>query len=85
MSWKTVLAIYILFWVMSAFLVLPFEARAAGSSATHIAGQERGAPSVFSARRVIGRTTLVSAILFGLFYTNYVQGWITPDMLSLAR
>ena len=43
MTWQAGLAIYVLVWVMSAFLVMPFEARRPGD-ASLVAGQERGAP-----------------------------------------
>jgi predicted secreted protein len=86
MSWKTVVAIYLLFWIMSAFLVLPFEAKAArNQTAQPVAGQEAGAPSVWSPTRVVIRTTLLSAALFGLFYANYVKGWVTLEMLGVTR
>jgi predicted secreted protein len=86
MSWKTVLAIYLLFWVMSAFLVLPFEARAVRNArADPVAGQEPGAPAVFRPRRIILWTTILSTLLFGFFYANYFKGWITVDMLDVIR
>jgi predicted secreted protein len=86
MNWKTVLAIYLLFWIMSAFLILPFEARAArDQQAELVAGQEKGAPASWRPARVIGRTTILSAILFGLFYANYIEGWITLEMLGITR
>lgn len=86
MNWKTVVAVYLLFWIMSAFLVLPFEAKAArGQKVEPVAGQEAGAPSVWSPMRVIGRTTVLSAILFGIFYANYLNGWVTVEMLGIER
>lgn len=86
MSWKTVVAIYLLFWVMSAFLVLPFEARALRSTrAEPVVGQEQGAPSLFRPGRIILWTTLLSSVLFGFFYANYFAGWITVDMLDVVR
>ena len=86
MSWKTVVAIYVLFWVMSAFLVLPFEARAVRDQrADSVAGQEAGAPAVWRPRRFILWTTIVSAALFGLFYANYLNGWVTVAMLDVMR
>lgn len=86
MSWKTVLAIYLLFWVMSAFLVLPFEAKAARDMrADAVAGQEPGAPAAFRPRRVVLWTTIVSTALFGFFYANYVNGWVTVDMLDVLH
>ncbi len=86
MSWKTVLAIYLLFWVMSAFLVLPFEARALRNTrAEPVPGQEPGAPALFRPGRIILWTTLLSSVLFGFFYANYFEGWITVDMLDMRR
>jgi predicted secreted protein len=86
MSWKTVVAIYLLFWVMSAFLVLPFEAKAVrDQTAEPVAGQEVGAPAVWRPGRVALWTTIVSAALFGLFFANYQNGWITVDMLDATR
>jgi predicted secreted protein len=32
--------------------------------------------------RIALRTTIVSAIVFGLFYANYVYGWIRADILD---
>ena len=86
MSWKTVVAIYLLFWVMSAFLVLPFEGRTrAINSGERIAGQEDGAPSQFRPGRIAVRTTIVSAALFAIFYANYVYGWVTLAMLGVVQ
>ncbi len=84
MSWKTVVAIYVLFWVMSAFLVLPFEARAVlDQRSDPVAGQEAGAPAVWRPQRVAIWTTIVATTLFGLFYANYVYGWVTVAMLDV--
>jgi predicted secreted protein len=80
MRWTSALAIFTLFWVMSAFLVMPFGIRnphEAGSAL--VPGQEAGAPANFNAKRILMRTTIVALILFSLFYANYVQGWITVD------
>ena len=86
MSWKTVLAIYLLFWIMSAFLVLPFEGRSTGiSAAERIAGQEDGAPPQFRPRRIVVRTTILSSALFAVFYANYIYGWVTLEMLGVVR
>jgi predicted secreted protein len=86
MSWKTVLAIYLLFWVMSAFLVLPFEARAVRNARSEpVAGQEPGAPAVFRPAKIILWTTLLSTVLFGLFYANYFEQWVTVDMLDVLH
>ncbi len=86
MSWKTAVAIYLLFWVMSAFLVLPFEARGRGEEEMiAVAGEDRGAPKDFRPRRALIRTTAVSAALFALFWANYIYGWVTVEMLGVTR
>jgi predicted secreted protein len=86
MTWKTVVAIYLLFWVISAFVTLPFEAKAARDEKGELVeGQEIGAPASWHPLRVIGRTTILSAILFALFYANYREGWITLEMLGVRR
>ena len=36
----------------------------------------------FSFGRNALRATIVSAILFGIYYLNYVQGWVTPADLD---
>jgi predicted secreted protein len=77
------LAIYILFWTLSLFLVLPFGVRTSEEEgAERLAGHAESAPHRFSIGRAALRATVVSAILFGLFYVNYVFGWITPAMLD---
>ena len=86
MKFSSALAIYALFWTMCLFVVLPFGVRTAEE-----AGAERGpghaesAPHGFSLARVALRTTIVSAILFALFYLNYVFGWVTAESLDWAR
>ena len=44
MRWQSALAIYLLFWVLSAFLVLPFGMRTAEEAGhAHVPGQASGA------------------------------------------
>jgi predicted secreted protein len=80
MKWTSALAIFVLFWVMSAFLVMPFGVRNPHEAESALVpGQEAGAPANFNPRRILGRTTMLAVILFGLFYANYTAGWITVD------
>jgi len=83
MNWSSIVAIYALFWVMTAFVILPIGVR------THeelglpkTPGQEDGAPGNFRPRVVLLRTTLLSAGLFGLYYLNYIYGWIDRHSLD---
>jgi predicted secreted protein len=81
----SILAVYLLFWVLSFFLVIPFGVRTdeeAGVERTP--GHADSAPHSFSFGRAALRATLVSLVLFGIFYANYVKGWITIDMIDWA-
>ena len=84
MRWTSILAIYLLFWALSVFLVLPFGVRTHEEAGTErVPGQADSAPHQFSVGRLAVRTTVVSAVLFGLYYANYVNGWIGPSDLDL--
>ena len=86
MQLTSILAIYALFWTMCLFAVLPFYARTAEEMGErHVPGHAESAPHRFPVGRVALRTTLVSALLFGLYYLNYVNGWITIDQLDWSR
>lgn len=87
MRWTSALAIFALFWALSIFFVLPFHARRgdATSGAEPTPGEDRGAPPGFRAGRAAIHVTLVAGLLFGLFYINYVRGYITAEDLNLFR
>jgi predicted secreted protein len=77
MNWTSIIAIYILFWVLSAFLVLPFGVKTHDELGLEkTPGQADSAPGNFRPLRVALHTTLLSAALFGLYYANYEYGWI---------
>ena len=48
-----------------------------------VPGQSDGAPANYNARKLAINTVIVATIAFGLFYANYVGGWIQPEMLNL--
>lgn len=86
MKLTSILAIYVLFWMLSLFLVLPWGVRTSEEAgAETLAGHAESAPHSFSFARVALRTTIVATILFGLFYANYTQGWITVDQLDFGH
>ena len=77
-------AIYLLFWVMSAFLVMPFGVRTHDEAGIEkIPGQAHSAPANFRPKRIALRATVLSLLLFGLYYLNYVNGWVSADDLQL--
>lgn len=78
MRWTSVLALYFLVWVVSAFIVLPFGIQTheeAGHEKTP--GQADSAPANFRPLKVILRATILSLVICGLFVLNYNEGWIT--------
>ncbi|MFN3370511.1 MAG: DUF1467 family protein [Sphingomonadaceae bacterium] len=78
MAWYSLLAIYLLFWVFTLFLVLPYGVRtSAEAGEAEVPGQARSAPHRLSMPRKLLWTTLISAGLFGLFLLNWEMGWIT--------
>jgi predicted secreted protein len=77
LQWTSILAIYALIWVMSAFILLPFGVRThdeAGVEKTR--GQADSAPHDFRPGRLAIRATLLAAVLCGLYVANYVYGWV---------
>lgn len=84
MKWTSILAIYALFWVMSAFLLLPFGVRTHDEAGiAKIPGQADSAPANFRPGRVALRATVLAAVLCALYLANYVYGWITIEDLDL--
>lgn len=73
-------AIYILFWMLTLFAVLPFGVRTADEAGeTRGAGEADSAPARPMLWQKAAWTTLIATLLFGLFYANYVRGWVTLD------
>ncbi len=83
MQLTSIIAIYFLFWFLCLFLVLPFRLKSSDQPDTHIPGQAFGAPPRFSFSRTAKWTSLIAAVMFGLYYLNYVNGWLMPDDLDL--
>jgi predicted secreted protein len=85
-KFQSILAIYILFWTMSLFVVLPFGVRTPEEEGVECPpGHAPSAPHRFSLGRAALRATIVSAIAFALFYANYRFGWVTIEMLDWTR
>lgn len=80
MTWGSIVAIYALFWVLTAFVILPIGVRTHEELGLPITpGQADSAPGNFQPGTIILRTTLLSAALFALYYVNYSYGWINRD------
>jgi predicted secreted protein len=86
MKWTSILAIYFLFWVMSAFLLLPFGVRTHEEMGLEKApGQADSAPANFRPGRLAIRATIIAAALTALYVANYTQGWIGVQDLDITR
>lgn len=82
MNTYAIFAIYLLFWVISAFIMLPLGIRTPDETGEiMVKGQADSAPSNFRPGVVALRATILATLLFGLYYANYVEGWLTVDML----
>ena len=84
MQWTSILAIYALFWVMSAFLLLPFGVLTHDEAGIDkVPGQADSAPANFRPGKLALRATVLAAVLCALYVANYVNGWITIDDINL--
>ena len=83
MRWTSILAIYFLFFVASAFVLLPFGVKTdeeAGNSL--VPGQAESAPHSFHIGSHLLRALGLAAILFAIYYANWTFGWITAADLD---
>ncbi|MEL6707874.1 MAG: DUF1467 family protein [Pseudomonadota bacterium] len=84
MQWTSILAVYFLIWVMSAFVLLPFGVRTAEEAGvTKVPGQADSAPANFRPGRLVIRATIIATVLTTLFVLNYTYGWVTAADLDV--
>ena len=83
----SLVAIYALFWAFSLFLVLPFRLQRKGGEGeedVYVPGTVESAPPRFSLGRTAFWTTIVSGVLFGLFWANFVEGWLPASAFDFV-
>ena len=86
MKIQSILAIYILFWTISLFVVLPFGVRTAEEEGLECEpGHAQSAPHSFSFGKAALRATILAAVAMAIFYANYTYGWITLSSLEWAK
>ena len=86
MRWTSIVAIYFLFFVGAAFLLLPFGVKTDEEVGNELVpGQAESAPHRFSLSRHLLVSATVAGVLFGIYYANWANGWITPEDLDLYR
>lgn len=86
MKWTSVLAIFALFYVMSFFITLPLGVVTSDEAGgDKVPGQADSAPHNFRFGFHALRAAIVAVLLTGLYYLNYINGWITvADLDFLA-
>jgi predicted secreted protein len=86
MQWTSILAIYFLIWVMTAFVMLPFGVRTADEAGVaKVPGQADSAPVNFRPGKIVVRATIAAAILTGLYILNYEKGWVRVEHLDVTN
>jgi predicted secreted protein len=86
MKWTSIVAIYLLFLVASAFMTLPFGVKTDEEVGNQLVpGQARSAPHRFHLGKHLLRAALLAVVLTALYDLNYIYGWITPEELDLYR
>jgi len=86
MQWTSILAIYFLIWIMTAFVMLPFGVRTADEAGVaKVPGQADSAPANFRPGRLALRATLIAAVLTGLYVLNFEQGWIRVEHIDVTN
>ncbi|NQX93860.1 MAG: DUF1467 family protein [Erythrobacter sp.] len=84
MEWTSILAIYFLIWVMSAFVLLPFGVKTADEAGVEkVPGQADSAPANFRPGPLLIRATIISVVLTTIYVLNYSYGWITAQDLDV--
>ena len=80
---SSIIAIYVLFFAASSFILLPFGVRTDEEAGTpRVPGQADSAPHRFDLKRHLLKGALLAAVLFALYYANWNYGWVIPDDLD---
>ena len=84
MEITSILAIYFLFFALSAFVLLPFGVKTDEEvGKARLPGHAESAPHKFNVKRHFLKAAVLAAVLFAIYYANWTYGWITPDDLDL--
>ena len=84
MQITSILAIYFLVWVMTAFVMLPFGIKTADEvGEAKIPGQAESAPVNFRPGKLVIRATIIATILTSIFILNFEYGWIGVDDINI--
>jgi predicted secreted protein len=82
-NWVSALAVYFLFFVGVAFLMLPFGVKTDEEmGAERVAGQADSAPHRFDLKQHLLRAAVIALGVFAVYYLNFIFGWITAEDLD---
>jgi predicted secreted protein len=83
MTVGSIVAIYLLFFVAGAFLLLPFGVKTDEEAGTpKVPGQADSAPHRFDLPRHLLKAALLALLLFAIYYANWTYGWIEVEDLD---
>ena len=83
MTIGSIVAIYLLFFVASAFLLLPFGVKTDEEAGTpKVPGQADSAPHRFDLPRHLIKAAAMALLLFALYYANWTYGWVGIEDLD---
>lgn len=84
MQITSIIAIYALVWVMTAFVMLPFGIQTHDEAGIpKVPGQADSAPANFQPKRLVLRATIVAALLTAIWVLNYIYGWVGTDAINV--
>ena len=79
----SIIAVYFLFFVASAFIMLPFGVKTDEEvGASKVPGQADSAPHRFDLKRHLAKAALLGLLLFAIYYANWHFGWIEAEDLD---
>ena len=83
MAWTTALAIYFLIWWVVLFAVLPFGVRNPAEEGIAVeAGHDPGAPTVLGMKKKLIWTTVITTLVFAIFWICYVYRLVSLEDLA---
>jgi len=83
MTIGSIVAIYLLFFIASAFVLLPFGVKTDEEAGTpKVPGQADSAPHRFDLPRHLLRAAILALGLFALYYANWTYGWVRIEHLD---
>jgi predicted secreted protein len=83
MAWTTAAAIYFIIWWVVFFAVLPFGVRNPAEEGVSVeAGHDPGAPTVLGMRKKLIWTTVITTVVFAIFWVVYVYRLVTLEELA---